>query len=69
MKHKRSVSKMILLVMRKQLLLVTGIVISVCGAILLSLVPPMILARIIDGLTTQKMAGFGWILAYFGMLS
>lgn len=69
MKHKRSVSKMILLVMRKQLLLVTGIVISVCGAILLSLVPPMILARIIDGLTTQKMAGFGWILAYFGMLA
>ena len=69
MKHKRSVSKMILLVMRKHLLLVTGIVISVCGAILLSLVPPMILARIIDGLTTQKMAGFGWILAYFGMLA
>lgn len=60
---------MILLVMRKHLLLVTGIVISVCGAILLSLVPPMILARIIDGLTTQKMAGFGWILAYFGMLA
>ena len=55
--------------MRKHLLLVTGIVISVCGAILLSLVPPMILARIIDGLTTQKMAGFGWILAYFGMLA
>ena len=60
---------MILLVMRKHLLLVTGIVISVCGAILLSLVPPMILARIIDGLTTQKMAGFGWILAYFGVLA
>lgn len=55
--------------MRKHLLLVTGIVISVCGAILLSLVPPMILARIIDALTTQKMAGFGWILAYFGMLA
>ena len=69
MKQKRSVSKMILLVMRKHLLLVAGIVISVCGAILLSLVPPMILARIIDGLTTQKMAGFGWILAYFGMLA
>lgn len=68
MKH-RSVSKMILLVMRKHLLLVTGIVISVCGAILLSLVPPMILARIIDGLTTQKMTGFGGILAYFGMLA
>lgn len=68
MKYKKSVSSMILLVMRKHLLLVTGIVISVCGAILLSLVPPMILARIIDGLTTQKMAGVEWILAYFGML-
>ena len=60
---------MILLVMRKHLLLVTGIVISVCGAILLSLVPPMILARIIDGLTTQRMAGFAWIVAYFGLLA
>ena len=55
--------------MRKHLLLVTGIVISVCGAILLSLVPPMILARIIDGLTIQKMPGFGWVLAYFGLLA
>ena len=60
---------MILLVMRKHLLLVTGIVISVCGAILLSLVPPMILARIIDGLTIQKMPGFGGVLAYFGLLA
>lgn len=60
---------MILLVMRKHLLLVMGIAGSVCGAILLSLVPPMILARIIDGLTTKRMAGFGWIMAYFGLLA
>ena len=60
---------MILLVMRKHLLLVMGIAGSVCGAILLSLVPPMILARIIDGLTTQRMAGFAWIVAYFGLLA
>ena len=69
MKCKKSVSGMILLVMRKHLLLVTGIVISVCGAILLSLVPPMILARIIEGLTTQRMAGFARIVAYFGLLA
>lgn len=69
MKYKKSVSGMILLVMRKHLLLVMGIAGSVCGAILLSLVPPMILARIIDGLTTQRMAGFSWILAYFGLLA
>ena len=68
MKCKKSVSGMILLVMRKHLLLVMGIAGSVCGAILLSLVPPMILARIIDGLTTKRMAGFGWIMAYFGLL-
>ena len=60
---------MILLVMRRHLLLVMGIAGSVCGAILLSLVPPMILARIIDGLTTKRMAGFGWIMAYFGLLA
>lgn len=69
MKCKKSVSGMILLVMRKHLLLVMGIAGSVCGAILLSLVPPMILARIIDGLTTQRMAGFAWIVAYFGLLA
>ncbi len=69
MKYKKSVSGMILLVMRKHLLLVMGIAGSVCGAILLSLVPPMILARIIDGLTTQRMAGFAWIMAYFGLLA
>ena len=69
MKCKKSVSGMILLVMRRHLLLVMGIAGSVCGAILLSLVPPMILARIIDGLTTQRMAGFGWIMAYFGLLA
>lgn len=69
MKYKKSVSGMILLVMRKHLLLVMGIAGSVCGAILLSLVPPMILARIIDGLTTQRMAGFGWIMVYFGLLA
>ena len=69
MKCKKSVSGMILLAMRKHLLLVMGIAGSVCGAILLSLVPPMILARIIDGLTTQRMAGFAWIMAYFGLLA
>ena len=69
MKCKKSVSGMILLVMRKHLLLVMGIAGSVCGAILLSLVPPMILARIIDGLTTKRIAGFGWIMAYFGLLA
>ena len=69
MKYKKSVSGMILLVMRKHLLLVMEIAGSVCGAILLSLVPPMILARIIDGLTTQRMAGFGWIMVYFGLLA
>lgn len=69
MKCKKSVSGMILRVMRKHLLLVMGIAGSVCGAILLSLVPPMILARIIDGLTTKRMAGFGWIMAYFGLLA
>ena len=69
MKCKKSVSGMILLVMRKHLLLVMGIAGSVCGAILLSLVPPMILARIIDGLTTKRMAGFGWIMVYFGLLA
>ena len=69
MKCKKSVSGMILLVMRKHLLLVMGIAGFVCGAILLSLVPPMILARIIDGLTTKRMAGFGWIMAYFGLLA
>lgn len=69
MKHKRSVSKIILQTMRQHLLLAAGILVSVCGAILLALVPPMILARIIDDLTVNTMTGFAWVVAYFGMLA
>ncbi len=69
MKKENNVPRLIRKTMQKHRLLVAGILLSVCGAIVLSLVPPMILAGIIDDLTMQKPVGFWVICAYFGMLA
>ena len=46
-----------------------GIIVSVCGAVVTSLVPPLILGWIIDGLTAGKTLAFSMLLSYFGMLA
>ena len=46
-----------------------GIVCTVCGAVLAALLPPLILANIIDTLTQGKTVSFLCILLYFGMLA
>ena len=46
-----------------------GIVCTVCGAVLTALLPPLILANIIDTLTQGKTVSFLFILLYFGMLA
>ena len=46
-----------------------GIVCTVCGAVLAALLPPLILANIIDTLTQGKTVSFLFILLYFGMLA
>ena len=46
-----------------------GIVCTVCGAVLAALLPPLILANIIDTLTQGKTVSFLFIMLYFGMLA
>lgn len=41
----------------------------VIGAVVSALIPPMILARIVDTLTAGKSVGFSVILFYFVMLA
>ena len=46
-----------------------GIAVSVCGAVVTSLIPPLILGKIIDGLTAGQALAFSIVLSYFGMLA
>ena len=46
-----------------------GIAVSVCGAVVTSLIPPLILGKIIDGLTAGQALAFSMVLFYFGMLA
>ena len=46
-----------------------AIIVSVCGAVVTSLVPPLILGWIIDGLTAGQTLALSMALYYFGMLA
>ena len=46
-----------------------GIAVSVCGTVVTSLIPPLILGKIIDGLTAGQALAFSMVLSYFGMLA
>lgn len=46
-----------------------GIAVSVCGAVVTSLIPPLILGKIIDSLTAGQALAFSMVLSYFGMLT
>lgn len=67
MKNK-SVGKVILNTIKEKWLLTAGIAITVVGAIVMALFPPLILAKIIDTITSGKMPTFYMVLMYFGFL-
>lgn len=67
MKNK-SVGKVILNTIKEKWLLTAGIVITVVGAIVMALFPPLILAKIIDTITSGTMPTFYMVLMYFGFL-
>lgn len=69
MKRKKQVKGIILSTIGKQKILSAGIVCMVVGAVVSALIPPLILARIIDTLTAGKSVGFSFIVLYFGMLA
>ena len=64
----RSVGGVILNTIRSKWLLTAGIVITVVGAIVTALFPPLILAKIIDTITSGTMPAFYMVLMYFGFL-
>ena len=67
MKNK-SVGRVILNTIKEKWLLTAGIVITVVGAIVTALFPPLILANIIDTITSGTMPAFYMVLMYFGFL-
>lgn len=68
MKQNRQVNKIIFQTVKKQKILSVGILCAVVGAVMAALIPPLILAKIIDMITAGKTADFGMILLYVVML-
>lgn len=64
----RSVGRVILNTIKEKWLLTAGIAITVVGAIVTALFPPLILAKIIDTVTSGTMPTFYMVIMYFGFL-
>lgn len=64
----RSVGRVILNTIKEKWLLTAGIAITVVGAIVTALFPPLILAKIIDTITSGTMPTFYMVFMYFGFL-
>lgn len=69
MKQKRQVKNVILETIQKQKMLSAGILTAVIGAVVAALIPPLILAKIIDTVTAGNEAVFSVILLYFVLLA
>lgn len=69
MKQKRQVKSVILETIKKQKMLSAGILTAVIGAVVAALIPPLILAKIIDTVTAGNEAVFSVILLYFVLLA
>ena len=69
MKRKLQVKTFIFMTVKRQKYLSAGIFCAVVGAILLALVPPLILARIVDTITAGKTAACSFLLLYFASLA
>lgn len=68
MKNK-SVGRVILNTIKEKWMLTAGIAITVVGAIVMALFPPLILAKIIDTVASGTMPTFYMVLMYFGFSS
>lgn len=69
MKNKESVLQVIKETVRKHGVLSAGLFAAVCGAVIFALLPPLILAQLIDRLTKNHTLWTGGILLYFGLLA
>lgn len=64
----KSVGRIILNTIKKKWILTAGIAITVVGAIVSALIPPLVLAKIIDTITQGRMPEVYIIIMYFGFL-
>ena len=69
MTRKKQVRTVIFDTVKKQKGLSLGIVSAVIGAVVFALIPPLILADIVDSITAGTDAAFARILLYFAMLA
>ena len=69
MTRKKQVRAVIFDTVKKQKALSLGIVSTVIGAVVFALIPPLILADIVDSITAGTDAAFARILLYFAMLA
>lgn len=69
MRQERQVKSVILETIKKQKMLSAGILTAVIGAVVAALIPPLILAKIIDTVTAGNGAAFSVILLYFVLLA
>lgn len=69
MRQERQVKSVILETIKKQKMLSAGILTAVIGAVVAALIPPLILAKIIDTVTAGNEAVFSVILLYFVLLA
>lgn len=64
-----TVRSVVLGTVRRQPLLCTALVLAVAGAVAASLLPPLVLGRVVDRLTARQVVPFALTLGYFGLLA
>lgn len=69
MKHKGNVRNILISTVKKQKWLSMGILIAVLGAIGASLIPPLLLGKIVDSITTGHEVAFSFFVIYFVVLA
>ena len=69
MKHKGNVRNILIDTVKKQKWLSSGILIAVLGAIGASLIPPLLLGKIVDSITAGHAVAFSFFVLYFVVLA
>ena len=68
-RENETVRSVVLGTVRRQPLLCTALVLAVAGAVAASLLPPLVLGRVVDRLTARQVVPFALALGYFGLLA
>lgn len=69
MRNRENIRTVLLQTVQKNVWLSIGIVLTVVGAVVAALLPPLLLAKIVDSLTAGMPASLGAVLLYFGLLA